>query len=292
MRNDELKMDSVKLAQSKYYHEKIKRDSVRSEENIVARDDNKIIKFTESPKTKGKIVQFEKEKPPKKNMKRKAIIGVMAAAALTALVGLGTQTVKGVSEDADKNVTTEMPMEPVVQKNSVKLPIGIDSLQFPENNFLDKLIEKYNSSVEPSEMLSKNDIGIILQDKLNDGQIYKVKDGNGNETYFQDYSKGREVLPENYKWISADDIDKVFVVTNSKEQTAITGLLELENGDLEPLQVDAMLLENGTDAIQASEHYVHLKQNQEKLKEIEMQLEKFLEDRQKALEQDDDEPSL
>lgn len=97
-----------------------------------------------------------------------------------------------------------------------------------ETKIVDQILSEYNDNLLDQAKISKEDLGIILQEKMGEAHIIKEISDDGNVSYLENYLKYDLDDPENQEWISAKDVEDIYVLVDKKNHNTIAGIGEVE----------------------------------------------------------------
>ena len=206
--------------------------------------------------------------------KTKIITGVMAAVALS-MGSLALYDAHKLGIEADKqlervdnllketNNTKRNEWLESIKYDTTAQPVANEAIEKNEN-ILNQICEEYNQNSEVK--ISQNDIGLILQENLGDGNVYTTYTEEGNMIYVQNNQKGLEADQSDVQWISGEEIDSIIAVINRKDNTTISGIVQIDD-EYNPIEIES-LYGAGNKEYTMSENYIELegKENYDKLK--------------------------
>ena len=97
-----------------------------------------------------------------------------------------------------------------------------------ETKIVDQILSEYNDNLLDQAKISKEDLGIILQEKMGEAHIIKEISEDGNISYLENSLKSNLDDSKNQKWISAEDIEDIYVLVDKKNHNTIAGIGEVE----------------------------------------------------------------
>lgn len=173
--------------------------------------------------------------------------------------------------EEQKNEVTETPI-PIIPKEVQQVPVKfvekqpqqLVEKQPQQENILEKMLEIYNSNVTLENQLQIQDIGIIKQDLIGNGNIYKTHNERGEEIYVQNHLDGLNKDTSNIEWIEGNEIKQVLVIVNKKDRSTMSGVIETKEGEISPIYVKTVMLDDQTTYTKSEPYISFKKENIEK----------------------------
>lgn len=129
----------------------------------------------------------------------------------------------------------------VSKENAETLEKGKDS------KIIEKILEAYNDNLLEQAEIGKEDLGIILQNNMGEGNIIRDVSSGEKVSYIENISKSTYDLEEGQKWVDADSIDDIYVLVDTEHNNTIAGIGSI-NGNYQ--EIDVEKVKGGKDNIE------------------------------------------
>lgn len=228
-----------------------------------------------------------------------AVLGFSATIGGVAALGTGVinpqpKSPQETTEDITKDKNNEKSKKETYM-DGIKVDIAPEQPRINSNekteDIVDKILEEYNNNLEElgQTKITKENLGCILQSTVGDGRVIEETMENGEKLYTED-PRQSGILPENKKWISAEEIGDVYVLVDTNSNSIISSTGEINN---EIQEIMPKYLEFGGKEYNIDEQtYVGIpdsdiqKTKTDNLKETYKDFKKYYNDRVKAQEND------
>lgn len=171
-----------------------------------------------------KFFEIAERKVKRQENRRRALIAILGALGIT--VGSVAMLNSG---NEPKEVKKEVDMDTMNNAKKVKeFREGIktevkDTIQ--KESFINSILQKYNSNLPNESKIEKDDLGIILQENMGEGNVLGQVLKNGDIKYKENVSAALygDIKEDEY-WVPADAIDKIYVLVDNNSHNTIAGV--------------------------------------------------------------------
>ncbi len=202
-----------------------------------------------TPKEMEVAFKIAEEKVEKKERRRRAILGILAA------IGIGSRAVallnsaekaeaqpeqigqetENIDEKDNKEIKTDREKYLEELRESVDTENGINETEENLDKVIDEILEEYNANLPEEQKIKQEDLGVINQASGSIGQI--TKDSSGK------YVKAPITADESKEYVDEEVKDGYYLVNNHGNET-VAGMIRTKDGYYE-IQVDYASITDG-----------------------------------------------
>lgn len=173
-----------------------------------------------------------------------ALLGALGVAVVggNALLNKGSENVQQENKTKIESTNTGKTSE-----DTFKEEIKFDT------KIVDEILAEYNSNLPEEEKITKDDLGIILQENMGDGHVIKDVAEDGEVSYIENHYKGWTGIEEGQEWIDGEDVDSILALFDKKSKKTIAGICEID-GRYHGIKVERLIV--GDIEYIIDDHYV------------------------------------
>lgn len=114
-------------------------------------------------------------------------------------------------------------------RNSIKTDL-VEENSDKKQELIDEILKNYNEKLPGEDKIDKEDLGIIFQENMGEGNIIRTITDDGEVKYRENVTAD---VKDNEQWVQAKDINSIYILVDNTSQDTIAGIGNIKNADNE-----------------------------------------------------------